>query len=358
MVWLCLLIAMAAVTGFDIALPHAAWAHRELFSPAEKGRLQAANRIQVDALALNDQGPVDPAGVVAIAGRRLGTLGYGVSVDAAQPHDVVVKIKCEQQKTWEGPVTSGGDADQPDAGARLWKGPACQISYRLDSHASEWRREIRGAGGTVIPGGSPLPADRILSDLAARLAEDPFPYLLAAEWGQSSRLLAALDDSAITSEQRRVIVTLLGQMAAVDAIPALSRTLKASDPALAQQAAVALGAIGHGACIPVLLEQLTHESPAVRLAAIHGLGRLAPLHPASPIVPALLKRLREEPVSTQIEIVRALGMTTDRRILEPLRTLNRSVQGKTRFDGDPELKELQRVLGQTLDQFDGVHTEE
>jgi hypothetical protein len=38
--------------------------------------------------------------------------------------------------------------------------------------------------------------------------------------------------------------------------------------------------------------------------------------------------------------------------------LNRSVQEKTRSDSSPEWKELRRALGQSLDQFDGVHTEE
>ena len=72
----------------------------------------------------------------------------------------------------------------------------------------------------------------------------------------------------------------------------------------------------------------------------------------------MLARLPDEPVPAQIEIVRALGKTTDRRILEPLRALNRSVQQQTRSDSNPEWKELKRALGQSLDQFDGVHTEE
>jgi hypothetical protein len=106
------------------------------------------------------------------------------------------------------------------------------------------------------------------------------------------------------------------------------------------------------------LEQLKQDKPEPRLAVIKGLGRLAPLHPNSAIVPALLAQLPREPIPAQTEIVRALGKTTDRRILEHLRALNRSVQEKTRSDSSPELKELKRALGQSLDQFDGVHTEE
>ncbi len=347
------------LTGSALLMPLSADAHRALTTPKEKAQLKAINRIHVEALALKNPGVADASPIAATTVARLHSLGYEVSLDPAEVHDVTVKVKCEHRKTWEGPVTSGGDADQLDGASRLWTGPACQITYRTDSHVSEWRREVRGMTTEPLNTKEVSPSgDTILTDLAARLAEDPFPYLLAAEWGQSSRLLPVLDDHATTADQRAMIVTLLGTMFAVDAIPALSRRLKDSDPALVQEAAIALGAIGHEACIPILLDQLAQDSPAVRLAAIRGLGRLAPLHPNSPIVPSLLAQLPREPVAGQIEIVRALGTTTDRRILEPLRALNRAMQEKTRSDSSPEWKDLTRALGQSLDQFDGVHTEE
>ncbi len=340
-------------------LDHAS-AHREVFTPEEKDRLKVAERIYLEALALTDRGPADTAGIVSTATARLKALGYWVTTDPAQPNDVAVKMKCEERKVWEGTVTSGGDADQLDAAARLWKGPACQIMYRMNSRWSDWRHEVRGEAGhgTSAEADKAQAGTKALADLTARLADDPFPFLLTAAWGQPARLLAALDSPATTPAQRATIVTLLGNMFAVEAIPALSRTLNENDPALVQSAAVALGAIGHEDCIPVLLAQLKQDKPDVRLAAIKGLGRLAPLHPNSEIVPALLAQLPKEPVSAQTEIVRALGKTTDRRILEPLRTLNRSVQQQTRSDSSPEWKELRRALGQSLDQFDGVHTEE
>jgi hypothetical protein len=347
------LLVGSLVTG--TILPPSVGAHRDLATPQEKAALKAINRIYVEPLALKDGRAADASPIATATTARLRAVGYDVSLDAAEPHDVTVKVKCEQRKTWEGPVTSGGDADQPDGVARLWTGPACQITYRTASHVPQWRREVRGTATEAM---NTQDGDKILADLAARLAEDPFPFLLAAEWGQSSRLLPVLDNPATTSEQRATIVALLGHMVAVDAIPALSRTLKEPDPALAQEAAIALGAIGHEDCIPVLLNQLEQDSPAVRLAAIRGLGRLAPLYPNSAIVPALLAQLPREPVAGQTEIVRALGTTTDRRILEPLRALNRTMQQQTRSDSSPESKDLTRALGQSLDQFDGVHTEE
>lgn len=352
--------AILSTVALMLAAAGPAQAHRELFTTEQKARLKAAERIELDVVALTADGGADASGIAAAAAGRLQALGYRVANEPGRPPDVTVKIKCEERKTWEGPVTSGGDADRMDAAARLWKGPACQITYRIDNQSSDWRHEIRGdAERNAADGPADGPAGgQALAQLAARLADDPFPFLLAGVWGQPDRLLAVLEQPSTPPDHRATIITLLGNMFAVEAIPALSRTLDEQDPELVQRAAVALGAIGNEACIPVLLDRLRHSDPRTRLAAIKGLGRLAPLHPNSPIVPALLAQLPHEPVATQTEIVRALGTTTDRRILEPLRALNRVVQDRTRSDSRPELKELRRALGQSLDQFDGVHTDE
>lgn len=347
----------SAATGLIVtlglcgALASPGEARREMLTDAQKGRLHQAERIQLDVLALTDQGTADPSPLRTAVTTRLQALGYTIVQDPAQPHDLVVKVKCEQKKTWEGPVRSGGEADQPGDADRLWAGPACQFTYRLDHHWSDWRHEVRA---TAPPETGP----QSLAHLTDRLREDPFPFLLAAEWGQPARLLVALNEPATTAPHRVNLISLLGNMFAVEAIPPLSQAVKDPDPAVAQTAAVALGTIGHHDCIPVLLELLKSETPAMHLAAIKGLGRLAPLHPQDDIVPALLDRLPTRPIAAQIEIVRALGKTTDRRILVPLRALNRSVQARSRSDSSAELKELKTALGIALDQFDGTHTPE
>jgi hypothetical protein len=324
-------------------------ARREVLTEAQKERLRQAERLQLEALALNDRGPTDPASIRATVTARLQGLGYTVVPDPAQPHDVVIKVKCEQKKTWAGPVRSGTEADQPDfASSRLWTGPACQFSYRFDQKWMDWHHEVRGT--------DPQAGTQALTQLNMRLAEDAFPHFLAAEFGQSGRLLTALNRPDTPMSHKTAIMTLLGNMAAVEAIPALSQAANDRDPVVVKTAAVALGTIGHHDCVPVLLELLKNEDPAVHLAAIQGLGRLAPLHPESAIVPTLLETLPKESPMGQIEVVRALGKTTDRRILGPLRALNRSVQAKGRLESTPELKELTTALGQALDQFDGTHT--
>jgi hypothetical protein len=334
-------------------------AHRELFTAREKEQLKAAERIHLEALALTDRGAVDASGIASIVTSRFSSLGYTVVTDPAQPHDVTVKVKCEERKVWEGTVTSGGDADQLDPASRLWKGPACQITYRIQSHGTDWRHEVRSGPAPSAGGHSDhkkLPTGAAaITQLTARLAEDPFPILLAGAWGHSPRLMKLLDSRSTGQTQKTIIIGLLGNMFAVEAIPKLGGTLKEKDPALVRSAALALGAIGHADCIPLLQELLKQDKSDLRLAAIKGLGRLAPLYPNSEIVPILLAQLPRESPEVQTAIVLALGKTTDRRMLEPLRVLNISVQEKIRSDSSPEWKELKRALGQSLDQFDGPH---
>ena len=337
---LCLLPSMFAAP---------ADARREVWTDDQKSKLQQASRLFLDTVVLTSQADSDRAGIETVLSERLQSLGYTIVRDAAHPSDLTLKVKCEERKTWEGPLRSGGDADQPDAAVRLWKGPACQFSYRLEQRWADWRHEVRAeqAGDSGTQAGPRL---------IARLREDGFPFLLAAEWQQAARLLPVLSDPATTAQQQAAIATLLGNMSAVEAIPALGIAVQSPRTEVSQAALVALGNIGQEQSIPILLTALASTDPRTRLAAIRGLGRLAPLYPTSDIIMALLAQLPREPIGGQIEIVRALGRTTDRRIVSPLKELNRKVQEQARSDSAADLKELRIALGQALDQFDGTHT--
>ena len=84
------------------------------------------------------------AGALAeVVAQRLNEAGYAAVRDPATPHDVVFRVKCEQRKTWEGTTATGGDADLPDAPSRLWKGPACQLTYLLGGMKIKWQKEVR-----------------------------------------------------------------------------------------------------------------------------------------------------------------------------------------------------------------------
>lgn len=342
--------------------PDNATAHKELLTAEEKELLHKAEHIHIEALALSSHGPVDATGVTAAVAARLQRLGYRLAADGTQPHEITVKVKCEELKTWEGTGRSGGDADLVGAASRLWKGPACQLSYRFGARWADWRHEVR------TPFSNPQDAARqagqadagayALAALTRQLQSDPFPFLLAADWGQSDRLISALDEPDAAAAQKQTVIGLLGQMIAVDAIPRLTTALKDPDPAVVQSAATALGTIGHEDGIPALLTLFKTGTPEQHRAAASGLGRLAPLHPNSGIVPAFIAALPGESIPNQIILVRALGKTTDRQVLGPLKALHRSVLKQARSDSSSELKELLATLGIALDGFDGVHTEE
>ncbi len=347
---------------FLALLPEAGEARKELLSQEEKTHLRKAERVHLETLALTSKGALDSAALQAAASERLASLGYRIETDAAQPADLTVKFKCEELKTWEGTGRSGGDADMVDAAARLWKGPACQITYRTGQRTADWRHEVRTT--FVDPQAAAKKAGQsdsgafAIASLVEGIRTDDFPYLLAAEWGQFERLVAALDRPGLTKPQTVTLVGLIGSTQSADAIPRLTALTKDADPEVAAAAATALGAIGDAACIPPLLSLMSSDKPDQRRMAAVGLGRLAPLYPNSEIVPTLLRALPNEPVPTQILMVRALGKTTDRRILEPLRGLHRSVLKRRPGEITPELAELKSTLGIALDQFDGTHTEE
>jgi hypothetical protein len=343
--------------------PDMGYARKELLTAEEKEQLRRAGRIHLDALALTTRGAVDPAPLTATVATRLEQLGYRVTDTAGQPADVTVKIKCEEVKTWEGPGLTGGDADMVDAAARVWKGPACQIAYLMGARRSDWRHEIRtdfaSAQAAARQAGQADSGAYAIAALIEQLRRDDFPFLLAAEWEQPARLVAALDATGTTGPQKIVLIGLIGTMQAVDTIPRLTVALNDPDPAVAEAAATALGTIGHEDGIPALLSLFKSGTPEQRRAAAIGLGRLAPVHPNSEIVPTFLAALPREPVPIQIIMVSALGKTTDRRILGPLRALYRSVLKRAPEELSPELKELKTTLGIALDQFDdGTHVDE
>ena len=343
-------------------LPDITHARKELLTAEEKDLLHRAEQIHLETLALSSHGPLDAGSITKTVSTRFERLGYRIVTDSGQPHEVTVKVKCEELKTWEGTGRSGGDADMMDAAVRLWKGPACQLTYRFGTRWADWRHEVR------TPFNNPQEAAQkagqtdagaySIAALTQQLQTDPFPYLLAADWGQSARLIKALDESGATVTQKQAVIGLLGQMLAVDAIPRLTASLKDPDPTVVQSASTALGTIGHEDGIPALLALFKTGTPDQHRAAAAGLGRLAPLHPNSGIVPTLIAALPAESVPNQIIIVRALGKTTDRQVLGPLKTLHRSILKQARSDSSPETKELLASLGIALDGFDGVHTEE
>ena len=151
-----------------LSLVHSsASAYREYFTPEQKAQLEKIQTVLIDVMAITDKDGVETGALADVVAQRLNELGYAVVRDPLRSHDVVLRMKCEQRKTWEGTTATGGDADLPDAPSRLWKGPACQLTYRLGGMKIKWQKEVR----TEFD-------DAVVAAQAAQ-ADDPGRYAMA-----------------------------------------------------------------------------------------------------------------------------------------------------------------------------------
>ena len=337
-----LLLSTLAFTVVALSSPPA-WAYRDYFTPEQKALLDKIQTVRIEAIALADKGAVDAAPIAELVARRMGELGYTVVREAGKPHDAVFKVKCEQRKTWEGTTTTGGDADLPDAPSRLWKGPACQMTYLLGDMKVKWQKEVRtefeDAGQAAQSANAGDPGAYAMGKLRDVLEKYEFPLLLAAEWGQPERLLKLLDRSDTPQARKFKIISLLGEMQADEALPKLKEVLKDRD--LAKQAIGAMGNLGREG-IPLLVE-IMNTSPdlEVQAAAAKGLGQLGGLHGDASVVPPLLAKLKDPKTDWSVltEVAWALGKIPDKRSIQPLYDLDKTLQAMR----DPENVRLQKL---------------
>jgi hypothetical protein len=275
--------------------------------------------------------------------------------DGTKPHDVVFRIKCEQRKTWEGTTAAGGDADLPDAPSRLWKGPACQLTYLLGGMRIKWQREVRtdfeDAVAAAQAAQAPEPGAFAMAKLTEVLEKYDFPLLLTAEWGQPDRLLKLLD-SPDTNQARKIkIMSLLGEMQADEALPKLKEALKDRD--LAKQALVAMGNLGKDG-IPLLIDILnTAPQTEIQAAAAKGLGQIGGIHGDSSVVLPLLAKLNDPKTDWAVltEVAWALGKIPDKRSIQPLYEMNKKLQ-KIRDPENIPLKKLKEAVYWAIKQCD------
>jgi hypothetical protein len=349
-----LLLSTLAVGFVAFASPPAG-AYRDYFTPEQKALLDKIQIVRIEAIALTDKGAVDPAPITELVTRRMGELGYTIIGEATKPYDVVIKVKCEERKIWEGTTTSGGDADLPDAPSRLWKGPACQMTYLLGSIKVKWQKEVRtefeDAERAAQSAHAGDPGAYAIGKLREALETYEFPLLLAAEWGQPERLLKLLDRSDTPQARKVKIISLLGEMQADEALPKLKEVLKDRD--LAKQAIGAMGNLGRES-IPLLVE-IMNTSPdiEVQAAAAKGLGQLGGLHGDASVVLPLLAKLKDPKTDWSVltEVAWSLGKIPDKRSIQPLYDLDMKLQAVR----DPEnvpLKKLKEAVFWAIKQCD------
>jgi hypothetical protein len=340
---------------FLTILASSAWAYREYFTPEQKAQLEKIQTVMVETIALIDKGAMDSGPVTETVARRLSELGYTVALDGTKAHDVVFRVKCEQRKTWEGTTAAGGDADLPDAPSRLWKGPACQLTYVLGGMKIRWQKEVRtefeDAVAAAAAAQAPEPGAYAMAKLREELEKYEFPLLLAAEWGQPDRLLKTLD-SPDTSQARKIkIISLLGEMQADEAMPKLKETLKDRD--LVKQTLVAMGNLGKEN-IPLLIDIMnTAPQPEIQAAAAKGLGQIGGLHGDASVVLPLLAKLQDPKTDWVVltEVAWSLGKIPDKRSIQPLYDLDKKLQA-IRDPDNVTLKKLKEAVFWAIKQCD------
>lgn len=333
-------------------------ARRDFFTAQQKEALEKAERVLVEVLAITDKGSVDPGPLAEVVVTRMRQIGYTIVTDPAQPHDALFKVKCEQRKTWEGTTPSGGDADLPDSPSRVWKGPACQITYLLEGKKMGWQKEVRTDFPDAVQAAAAAhagdPGAYAMAKLKERLEQYDFPVVVAAEWGQDRRLLTLLDHPSTPSARKVKIISMLGEIFSVEAVPRLLTALRDTDLDMAKASAIALGNIGRKDSIPALIDAMQTGRPELRAAAARALGLAGALHADFSIIPPLLEALNSDDLAVKTEVAWALGKLPDRRAYEPLRALQKALYTDTGqgTEVDPKVKKLKEAVNYSLKQID------
>lgn len=353
----CLLLIF---TLFSTVIPIESLARRNAFTPDQKEHLRTAQDIRVQTLALTEKGAADSGAIQRVISDRLHTIGLTVVNTSTKPHDVMLKVKCEERRSSVAMTTIGGDADQPGAPSRLWKGPACQLTYSIDGQIGPWRQEVRtpfeDAWQTAKTHGHKDSGLYALDQLGKVLHEHDFPLELLAEWKQAKRLAAILTSKGTRPATKRIILRLAKKVAAPTMLQALHTTM--SDQNLAPHATRAMGFMGTAAS-PFLLD-LLQKSDSVQLKALaaQALGEIGAHSGDMTILPPLLAMMDSPTINLQVqtEIVKAIGKIPDHQSEDSLQQL--LVKAWTSRSTDPRMQELREAIVWSLWQINpSAHTE-
>lgn len=352
------LIGLALIGTCYVPAPVSA--ERILFNPQQKAQLERVETIFVKTVTLTEKGLVDPILIRKAASDRLTATGFTVVTAGNEPHDVELKVRCDERKPWGGVRKSDGEMQQPGAPSRNWKGPACQLSYFFDGRKGPWQYEVRttfdNAWKASRANGQGDPGQFALKHLGRALRDSNFPLDLAAEWKQAERLSSLLTDPKTDKATKHKILSLAGHVPGDTMLKALQRIRAQAE--FAAPATVALGFMGEPA-IPTLMELLSDPSVDIQAAAAQALGEIGAHSGNIQILPPLLARMEAPGVHlrVQTEIVRAIGKTPDLRSLEPLEQFALKVW--TARSDDPLMQELREAVDWSMWQINPTaHTDE
>ena len=351
------------LSGFFVCLNvSSSDARRIHLSPEQQAQLANANSVFVKVLALTEKGPADSSPFIETITTRLQELNYTVVTDPAQPHDIEFKVKCEERKTLTGTSTTGGDVDLSDAPDRLWKGPACLLTYQLDHRDLDWKKEIRTSFPDAVEAAQEANVDSAgqyaMTHLNQRLAEYEFPLLLSAEWGQVDRLLERLEHPKTTKLRKAKILSLLSDLQAQKALPKLTKLLESTD--LQEETINALAGAGIDS-IPLLIDFFeTSKQSTIRAEAAKALGKVAAKSSDPRIIPPLvryvstilpgLKSSEDLDFPLLTEVVWAIGKSRWEESLKPIGTLQEKIW--LIFNNSKEMADLREATSWTYKQLD------
>ena len=314
--------------------------------------LEQVQHVRIETLALTERGLQDSAPLQQVVSERLAQAGFTPVHKVNMPHDIIVRVKCEERKTWTGPSKHRKGGHSVSTVSRLWKGPACSISYRHQGKTAHWNREVRTSfeepRKATKAAGATDAGFYALQELQTQLAQDEFPLYLAAEWRQADRLISLFQQATDQLDRRLLILQLLGPLTSPVVLPTIQEATQ--DSALALTAIAALGNQGEVA-IPTLVGILDSPgSPEQQLAAIHALGKIATHSTAPVLYDQFVQQLQSPDPRMQTIAVRGLGALGDQRAIIPIETLNRQAWSNPSTHAD--IQALREALNESLYQLD------
>ena len=334
-----------------------AWSQQTPLQAHPGHPLKAAQVLVVESIALTEQGLQDSTALTKTVIDRLTDTGFTIASTPDEPHDAVIRVKCEERQTLTGPSKHRNTS--PALTSRLWKGPSCHISYRYGEQSPPWSWEVHTSfedtsRAAEIAGASDT-GTFAMNALNTQLQHDDFPLYLVADWEQADRLLVLFQKSTDNIERQTTILKLLGTLDSDQAFEALKRAL--TNPALTPTALLALGQQGEKA-IPDLASYLESSTNSDhRLAAIQALGAIATQSNAPALFTQFRKVLDTEEPKIQTEAVKGLGNLGDRRAIQPLEKLN--LKTWTNPSTSPDMTALRKMLSWSLWQLNpSAHTAE
>lgn len=336
--------------GIGISIPFSVAASSVINTPAVP--LQKIQQVRVETLALTERGLQDSSSLHQVVGKRLTQAGFTPVHDANTPSDVVVRVKCEERKTQTGPSRHRKGGHALSTASRLWKGPACRVSYRYQGKPSRWSREIQAPFEDPLQAAKAADASNAgqyaLHALQTQLAQDEFPLYLAADWGQADRLIQVFQQAADQPDRRRLILQLLGPLSSPAALATIKEAL--TNPELALAAIVALGDQGEIAISSLINILNSSERPEHKLAALRSLGEIATHSSPPTLYDVFVKQLKSQDPRMQAIAVRGLGRLGDLRAVTPIEALN--IQAWSNPSTHADMQALREALNWSLYQLD------